>query len=78
MSDADLAKALDASDELNGYRDKRLRAEAMRRIMNMDRKVDGYKVVKGRRNRAVRDPRGLWSYAVRDQLGVEWARTSLS
>lgn len=71
MSDEDLAKALDASDELSGYRDK-LRAEAMRRIMNMDRKVHGYKVVKGRRNRAVSDPRRLVC-AVRDALGMEWA-----
>lgn len=71
MSDENLAKALDASDELAGYRTE-LRAEAMRRIMNMDRKVHGYKVVKGRRNRTVRDPKAL-VVAVREQLGQEWA-----
>lgn len=71
MADADLSKALDASDELNGWRAE-LRAEAMRRIMNMDRKIEGYKVVKGRRNRAVHDAKGL-ILSARDQLGEEWA-----
>jgi hypothetical protein len=71
MDDASLAKALDASDELGGYRNE-LRAEAMRRIMNMDRKIDGYKVVKGRRNRAVRDPSALVGNVL-TQLGKEWA-----
>lgn len=72
MDDATLAKALDASDLAGGYRNE-LRAEAMRRIMNMDRKIHGYKVVKGRRNRAVLDPLALVK-AVRDKLGLEWAR----
>lgn len=71
ISDADLSKSLDASDELAGYRTE-LRAEAMRRIINMDRKIHGYKVVKGRRNRAVRHPRELVC-AVRDRLGRDWA-----
>lgn len=71
MSDADLSKALDASDELAGYRTE-LRSEAMRRIMNMDRKIDGYKVVKGRRNRCVRDGRSL-VLAVDTALGAAWA-----
>lgn len=70
--DATLAKALDASDELAGWRTE-LRAEAMRRIMNMDRKIDGYKVVKGRRNRAVSDPNGLVN-SVLNALGTEWVR----
>jgi hypothetical protein len=70
--DATLAKALDAADQLNGYRQE-LRAEAMRRIMNMDRSIHGYKVVKGRRSRAVSDPKALVE-AVGDQLGIEWAR----
>lgn len=72
MSDADLSKALDASDELAGYRTE-LRAEAMRRIINMDRKIDGYKVVKGRRNRAVRNAEKLVA-AVFEALGAEWAQ----
>lgn len=72
MDDATLAKALDASDELGGWRNE-LRAEAMRRIMNMDRKIDGYKVVKGRRNRAVSDPNGLVN-SVLGSLGLDWCR----
>jgi hypothetical protein len=71
MDDATLAKALDASDQLAGYRNE-LRSEAMRRIMNMDRKVDGYKVVKGRRNRAVSDPIALVR-GVDTAMGREWA-----
>lgn len=71
MDDAKLAKALDASDELGGYRNE-LRAEAMRRIMNMDRTIHGYKVVKGRRSRAVSQPQAL-VFAVKEQLGVQWA-----
>lgn len=71
MSDADLSKALDASDELAGWRTE-LRSEAMRRIMNMDRNIDGYKVVKGRRNRTITNPSGL-ILAVRDILGFDWA-----
>ena len=67
-----LSAALEASDELGGYRNE-LRSEAMRRIINMDRQVQGWKVVKGRRSRAVRDPRGLTT-AVADALGIEWAR----
>lgn len=71
VSDDDLSKTLDAADELAGYRTE-ARAEAMRRIINMDRKIHGYKVVKGRRNRAVRNARGLINN-VRDMLGLEWA-----
>lgn len=71
LDDAKLAKALDAADQVNGYRQE-LRAEAMRRIMNMDRKIEGYKVVKSRRNRSVTDARALVG-AVRDTLGPEWA-----
>lgn len=72
MSDSDLAKALDASDELAGWRTE-LRSEAMRRIINMDRKIHGYKVVKGRRNRAVRDPLKVVQQ-VWELCGIEWAR----
>lgn len=72
MDDATLAKALDAADQVNGYRQE-LRAEAMRRIMNMDRKIEGYKVVKGRRSRAVLDARKLVG-AVASACGEEWAR----
>lgn len=54
LSDAQLATALDHSDILQGIRDE-LRKEALRRIMNMDRNVPGYKAVKGRKNRTFTD-----------------------
>lgn len=66
-----LAVALDAADEISGWRNE-LRAEAMRRIINMDRKIDGYKVVKGRKQRAVLDPLKLIN-AVNQKMGTEWA-----
>jgi hypothetical protein len=72
LSDLKLAEALDAADQVNGYRQE-LRAEAMRRIMNMDRAIDGYKVVKGRRNRTVTDAGALVD-SVTAALGTEWAR----
>lgn len=72
MDDATLAKALDASDLLGGYRTE-LRTEAMRRIMNQDRQIDGYKVVKGRRSRAVIKPKELVQ-DVRHNLGDGWAQ----
>lgn len=72
MSDEDLAKALDASDEVAGYRQE-LRAEALRRIIGMDRKLNGWKVVRGRRNRVVRDARALVTN-VQLQMGADWAR----
>lgn len=70
MTDENLAVALDAAEELAGYRNA-LRTEAMRRIMGLDRNIAGYKVVKGRRSRAVAKPRELvWS--VCNLMGVEW------
>lgn len=71
MSDADLSKALDAAEELAGYR-QALRTEAMRRILGMDRKIAGYKVVKGRRSRAVLKPAELVK-AVGEHLGANYA-----
>lgn len=71
MTDQNLAAALDAAEELAGYRNA-LRTEAMRRIMGMDRQVAGYKVVKGRRSRAVAKPRELVE-AVYSSMGSEWA-----
>jgi hypothetical protein len=71
-SDEYLAQALDASDELAGWRDA-LRTEAMRRIMNADRRIEGYKVVKGRKQRAVLDPVALVA-AVSGTMGIEWAK----
>jgi hypothetical protein len=66
---------LDASDELGGWRNE-LRSEAMRRIMNMDRIIDGYKVVKARKQRTVLDPLKLIQ-RVWDEMGIEWARRML-
>src|SRR6478609_924789 len=71
MTDSALSVALDASDELAGYRNE-LRSEAMRRIMNMDRTVHGYKVVKGRKQRTVINPRELVD-SVLGNMGVDWA-----
>jgi len=70
MSDEDLSTALDAADELSGWRNS-LRAEALKRIMNMDRKIHGYKVVKGRKQRAIHDPLRL-VLSIRNTLGIEW------
>jgi hypothetical protein len=75
MDDETLATALDAADQLAGYRTE-LRTEAMRRIMNMDRQIDGYKVVKGRRSRAVTDPLKVVQ-VVWETMGIEWARKLL-
>lgn len=50
MSNEQLSTALDHSDILQGLRDK-LRGEAMRRIMQQDARIQGYKVVRGRKNR---------------------------
>lgn len=49
-SDTDLRAALDRSDILHGWRDE-LRKEAMRRLLHLDRRIDGYKIVKSRSNR---------------------------
>jgi|SRR5579864_364150 len=70
MKDSVLASALDAADELGGYRAE-LRAEAMRRLLG-DRAIEGYKIVKGRRSRAVADPAGVVA-AVKAAMGSEWA-----
>lgn len=71
MSDAALAEALDASDQAAGLRNE-LRAEAMRRIMQMDRKIEGYKVVNGGKQRTIVAPAALVDN-VRAIMGVEWA-----
>lgn len=71
LTDDKLAKALDDAEELAGYRTA-LRTEAMRRIMGLDRQIAGYKVVKGRRQRAVTAARAL-AESVMQHMGVEWA-----
>lgn len=54
LSDDELADALDHAEILHGIRDE-LRKEAMRRTMNMERQIRGYKVVKSRKDRSFRD-----------------------
>jgi hypothetical protein len=54
MTDDQLATALDHAEILQGLRDE-LRKAAMGRMLQMDRHVPGYKVVKGRQNREFRD-----------------------
>ena len=54
LSDEQLAQAIDHAEILHGIRDE-LRKEAMRRIMNMEKRIEGYKVVKGRKDRSFRD-----------------------
>lgn len=73
IPDAELAIFLDAADELSGWRNE-LRSEAMRRIMNMDRHIEGYKVVKGRKQRAILPGKELDIVnTVNDKLGTDWA-----
>ena len=52
-----LAQALDHSDTLQGIRDE-LRKEAMRRIMQQDAEIPGYKVCKSRVNREFKGDEG--------------------
>lgn len=51
MSDEALSEALEQSDILTGQRDQ-LRGEAMRRMLQQGREINGYKLVKGRQDRA--------------------------
>lgn len=50
ISDDELAKQLDFAETLQGMRDER-RKEAMRRIMQHNRRIRGYKMVKSRQQR---------------------------
>lgn len=71
MPDSDLAKALDDAEVLAGYRNE-LRGEAMRRIVNMGRSIDGFKVVKGKRQRAVKSAHELVQ-SVQENMGDKYA-----
>ncbi len=51
MDDAQLVQALDHADILQGVRDE-LRKEAMRRMIQMDKQLPGYKIVKSRHDRS--------------------------
>jgi hypothetical protein len=54
MSDEQLADALDQADLLQGYRDE-LRGEAMRRMTQQGKTINGYKLVRAKQNRDYRD-----------------------
>lgn len=68
MTDEQLRVALDHADILQGLRDE-LRKAAMSRILQMDRQLPGYKVVKGRRNREFKDELGVKT-VLRDTFGA--------
>lgn len=68
--DDTLAERLDKIEELGGHRNV-LRAEAMKRIMNLNRHIRGYKVVKGRKQREIKDAQKL-VFAVAEHLGDDW------
>lgn len=50
LDDVQLSQALDGAEQLKGQRDE-LRKEAMRRILQQDRHVPGYKIVRSRKDR---------------------------
>jgi hypothetical protein len=50
MSDEQLSEALEQAEVLQGHRDQ-LRGEAMRRILHQDRNIEGYKIVKAKKDR---------------------------
>lgn len=50
ITEQELSTVLDKADILHGWRDE-LRKEALRRLLHLDRRVPGYKVVKSRTNR---------------------------
>jgi hypothetical protein len=51
MTDEQLGQALEQAEILQGYRDM-LRGEAMRRILQQNKTINGYKIVKAKQNRA--------------------------
>jgi hypothetical protein len=57
LDDIQLAQALDHADTLQGTRDE-LRKEAMRRILQHGRSLDGYKVVRSRTDRTFKGEAG--------------------
>lgn len=57
LDDTQLAQALDHADTLQGTRDE-LRKEGMRRILQMDRRIEGYKIVRSRTQREFKGDQG--------------------
>lgn len=73
LNDMELAQALDHSDTLQGIRDE-LRKEAMRRVLQQDKEIPGYKVCKSRVNREFKGDEGRAAcYAALLQMGYEEA-----
>jgi len=54
MSDQQLSQALEEADILQGWRDQ-LRAEAMRRMLHQGKRIEGYKIVKAKKDRNFKD-----------------------
>jgi uncharacterized protein YerC len=54
MTDEQLAETLDQSDTLKGY-DNQLHGEALRRMTNLNRDINGYKIVRARKDREFRN-----------------------
>jgi hypothetical protein len=71
VSDERLAKALDDAELLAGWRTE-LRNEAMRRILNHNRTISGYKMVKARKSRTITHPTELVQN-VATHMGVDYA-----
>lgn len=54
LDDEQLAQAMEQAEILQGWQNA-LRGEALRRMMHQDRTIPGYKVVRGKKDRAFRD-----------------------
>ena len=85
VTDERLAKALDDAELLAGWR-KELRNEAMRRILNHNRTISGYKMVKARKSRTITHPDKLiqnvaanmgMEYAVKMFPDLQWAKAAV-
>lgn len=71
LDNVQLAQALDHSDTLQGTRDE-LRKEAMRRVLQQDADIPGYKVCRSRINREFKGPEGQAEvYAALLRMGYE-------
>lgn len=71
MDDQTLAAALEQADILKGW-ENALRGEALRRMIHQDRAIPGYKVVRGRKDRAFLDDNARETVfnRMRDKLSV--------
>lgn len=70
LNDSELSIALDYADTLHGLRDE-LRKEAMRRIIQQDRTIDGFKIVKSRTDRSFASDRAMeQAFSIAKELGA--------